>query len=172
MSSGLRLAAWVPAAVVVAALVVVLALGLSHPTPAPAPTLVGREAPPITIRASDGRSVATAELLGRPVVLNFWASWCDPCRSEAPVLASGARSRPDIAFVGAAIQDDAENAAGFVSRYAVPYPAGVIIAGSYLRYGVTAPPETFFIDGHGRIAARHIGPLDSELLAGYLDQLA
>jgi cytochrome c biogenesis protein CcmG/thiol:disulfide interchange protein DsbE len=172
MSLGLRLAAWVPAAVVVAALVVVLAFGLSHPTPAPAPSLVGSEAPSITIRASDGSSVATAELLGRPVVLNFWASWCDPCRLEAPILASGARSRPDIAFVGAAIQDDAEDAATFVSRYSIPYPAGVITDGSYLRYGVTAPPETFFIDGHGRIAARHVGPLDSGLLAGYLDQLA
>jgi thiol:disulfide interchange protein len=87
------------------------------------------------------------------------------------VLSAGARAHPAVAFLGAAIEDDAAAAAAFVTRNDVPYPAGEIVAGSYLRYGVTGPPETFFIDTDGHVAAHVVGPLTADALEARLEAL-
>ncbi|MGH7563606.1 MAG: TlpA family protein disulfide reductase [Gemmatimonadota bacterium] len=109
-------------------------------------------------------SVALAELAGRPVVLNFWASWCLSCRDEAIVLESGwQRHGPEVAFVGIAVNDVPDAARAFIQRYGKTYWLGSDADGSVaVDYGLYGVPETFFIGPDGRILARHIGPLSTE----------
>lgn len=149
----------------------VLAWGVSHP-PLSAPSgVVGRPAPPLTIQAFDGSRIAVADLRGQPVVLNFWASWCVPCKQEAPVLAAAARSSPGVQFLGAGIQDAEAPARAFQQQFQAPYPVGLDTGAGYLRYGVTGPPETYFIDSAGTVRYRFLGPLDAATLRAYLDRI-
>ena len=114
---------------------------------------------------ADGR-LSLSELRGQPVVLNFWASWCIPCRDEAPVFAASARAhRKDIVFVGLDVQDLTSDARHFLRRYKVPY-ASVRESGSkvYRAYGLTGVPETYYIDRRGRIAAHSIGAVSKRKL--------
>ncbi len=112
---------------------------------------------------ADGR-VRLEELRGTPVVLNFWASWCIPCKEEAPFLAASSRvHRHDVAFLGLDIQDFTSDARGFLRKLGVPY-SSVRETGSKIReaYGLTGVPETFYIDGRGRIVAHAIGAVSGD----------
>lgn len=110
--------------------------------------------------------VSLDELRGTPVVLNFWASWCIPCKEEAPHLATAARAyRRNVAFLGLDIQDFAADARRFLDGLDVPYPS--VRDGSsrsYGAYGLTGVPETYFIDARGRIVAHATGAVSHEEL--------
>ena len=131
--------------------------------PSVASPLVGKPAPTFSIPLfSDPDSVLSLEgLRGRPVVLNFWASWCLSCRDEARVLEAGWRAHgPEVAFVGVAINDEGDASRGFISEYGKTYLLGPDEDGSIaVDYGLFGVPETFFIDGEGRILSKHVGPL-------------
>jgi cytochrome c biogenesis protein CcmG/thiol:disulfide interchange protein DsbE len=116
------------------------------------------------------------ELRGTPVVLNFWASWCIPCKEEAPFLAAAAQAhRRDVALLGLDIQDFTSDARRFLRKLDVPYPS-VRETGdkTHTAYGLTGVPETYYIDGRGRIVAHTAGAVSldelerdiSRLLAG------
>lgn len=116
--------------------------------------------------ALDDRRVALTELRGTPVVLNFWASWCIPCKEEAPRLAAAARAyRREVAFLGLDVQDFTQDARRFLDRLDVPY-SSVRDGGqsSYTAYGLTGVPETYYIDVRGRIVAHSIGAVSREEL--------
>jgi cytochrome c biogenesis protein CcmG/thiol:disulfide interchange protein DsbE len=126
-------------------------------------------APVIDRAAADGR-IALSELRGTPVVLNFWASWCDPCRVEAPMLERGWRQagREGVLFLGLDMQDVTGDAREFLRAFSISYP-NVHEAGKEVsrRYGVTGLPETFFISRRGRIVGHVIGALTpGQLRAG------
>lgn len=107
------------------------------------------------------------ELRGTPLVLNFWASWCDPCREEAPILQEGWRrwGRRGVLFVGLDMQDLTDDALAFIEEFAVSYPTIRDPEDSVsLEYGVTGIPETFFIDARGRVVAHVIGVVTSQQL--------
>ena len=116
----------------------------------------------------DGR-VSLVELRGYPVVLNFWASWCIPCKAEAPRLAAAARSHAGrVPFLGIDIQDFTSDAHRFLRRYRANY-VSVRDGGSstYDRYGLTGIPETYYLDRRGRILAHSVGEVStSELEQG------
>jgi cytochrome c biogenesis protein CcmG, thiol:disulfide interchange protein DsbE len=118
-----------------------------------------RLAPVVDAAVGDGR-VALSELRGTPVVLNFWASWCDPCRVEAPLLERGWRQarRQGVLFLGLDMQDVTDDAREFLREFSVSYP-NVREAGKETsrRYGMTGIPETFFIGAGGRIVGHVIG---------------
>jgi cytochrome c biogenesis protein CcmG/thiol:disulfide interchange protein DsbE len=163
---------WIGGGALVVVLLVALGWGLAHPAERAPASLVGRPAPDLAIQSVDGTRVVLADLRGRPVVLNFWASWCPPCREEDPALKSAATSAGDrVRFLGVNIQDTDAAARAYAAEQSPPYPVGPLVAGRYQDYGVTVPPETFFIDSEGKVAARFVGPLDPPTLEVYIGML-
>jgi cytochrome c biogenesis protein CcmG/thiol:disulfide interchange protein DsbE len=169
-----RLARWlVPlAALPVLAL---LAYGFRvNPRDVPSP-LVGRAAPPFTLTALDGATVALEGLRGKVVVVNFWASWCYPaCYEEAPVLEHGwtAYRARDVMVIGVNIQDQLEAARKFVTDFRLTFPNVRDEAGrASVDFGVYGVPETFFVDRQGRIRAKHVGAVTEEVFRREVERL-
>ncbi|HET7465791.1 MAG TPA: redoxin family protein [Candidatus Dormibacteraeota bacterium] len=154
-----------------AVLLLSLAWGLQHAAMS-SPQLLGQPAPRLAIQTLDGTDVNVSDLRGRPVVLNFWASWCGPCVQEQPVLTSAYDQHRQVEFVGAAMQDTRSGVDAFAKAHPYPYPAGLIVDGSYQSYGVIAPPVTVFIDAQGLVTASFTGPLDGPTLDHYLGLIA
>jgi len=143
-------------------LVAVLAYGFTRdPREIPSP-LIGRPAPPFSIELMDGRQVSLADLRGKVVFLNFWASWCPPCRAEARDLEAAWRQHrgEDVVFLGVNIQDTETGARGFLREFDITYANGIDARNRIaIDYGVWGIPETFFIDRTGRITYKHVGAL-------------
>ena len=114
---------------------------------------------------ADGE-VSLRELRGYPVVINFWASWCAPCRDEAPAFAASARAHAgEVVFLGVDTQDLTSDARVFLARYEVPYPSARDGSGSVgADYGLTGLPETYYLDARGRAVAHSPGPVERDSL--------
>lgn len=117
--------------------------------------------------------VSLATFRGKPVVLNFWASWCGPCRDEAPLLVSAARKYGTrVEFIGVNILDGIQEARDYVDQYEIEYlNVRDARAVTSKRYGVTGAPETAFIDGQGRLVGKYIGAFQRGQLKDLLEQL-
>lgn len=133
---------------------------------------VGDPAPAFSLRATDGSTVTSESLIGRPYLLNFWASWCVPsCVDEHPVLIEAQQRFGDqVTILGVLRRDTPEAAADFLDRYGDGGWRHLVDPGERLasEWGVIGPPETFLVDAEGRVAARHIGPLTSAELDDFL----
>ena len=154
-----------------AVLLLSLAWGLQHAALANPPVL-GKVAPKLAIKTTAGDQVRVWELQGKPVVLNFWASWCPTCVEEGQVLADAAAAHPEVVVVGADNQDTSPGFEAFEKRHPHVYPAGPIVTGTYQSYGVAGLPATFFINSDGVVVASFTGPLDSRTLSHYLGLIA
>lgn len=135
--------------------------------------VVGEPAPDFTVRliGQDGTFTLSESLAanGRPIVLNFWASWCFPCREEMPVLDAAARARPDLQFIGLATDDTEQGSAAFAAEVAVSYPLGWDSTGRIgQKYGALLLPMTILIDAEGTIVARKPGELTTRTLEDLL----
>ena len=116
---------------------------------------------------AEAKRVRLADFAGRPVVVNFWASWCVPCRKEMPDLqAASQRLKPRVAFVGVNHQDARDSAAEFEREVGVRYPSGWDPDGGVARkFGVAGLPTSVLVDAKGRIVARRLGEVsERELL--------
>jgi cytochrome c biogenesis protein CcmG/thiol:disulfide interchange protein DsbE len=169
---GVRAAAIATGAVALGSVLMLsLAWGLQHAA-MQRPALVGSSAPRLAIQQLDGKELAVSDLRGKPVVLDFWASWCVSCAEDLPVLSSASSSHPGVALIGAAIQDTSGSLHAFEQRHAHPYPVGQIVDGAYQSYGVFAPPVTVFINAQGMVVASFAGPLDAPTINHYLGLIA
>ena len=154
-----------------AALVVVLFAGLGKDPQAIVSPLIGHPAPPFTLReVGSGRTISLDQLKGRPVVLNFWATWCAPCYEEHPTLVASARTlQPNVQFLGVVFQDSEERIQKFLDQRGRAYPTVVDDAGkTAIVYGIGGVPETFFLDASGTIVAKYAGPLNEDELQANL----
>lgn len=132
-------------------------------------------APDFAIQRYDGPAFRLSEQRGKVVVVNYWASWCPPCREEAPVLERGWRRYRDrdVVFVGVDIWDTERDARDFLRQFGVTYPNGPDPRGNAaIDYGVTGIPETFFVRPDGTIARHWLGPLTDAQLAAFVEEAA
>ena len=131
------------------------------------------EAKDFEIPSFDPGTVRLSDYRGQVVVLNFWASWCIPCRDEAPVIEKLHREYRgrDVVFLGVNMQDAENDARAFIDEFGMSYPNGRDLNGSvYIMYGVAGVPETFIIAGDGKVLRKHIGPIDERLLRNFLEE--
>lgn len=124
---------------------------------------VGDVAPPLSGTSLDGRTVSLADFRGKPVIVNFWASWCGPCVHEFPVLKDAEVHHPGLVILGVIYQDDPAAAKTFAAQMSADWasisdPDGTR-ASAYL---VVAPPQSYFIDGQGIVRSRQIGEITAE----------
>lgn len=135
---------------------------------------VDEVAPDFTLDLFGGTRFTLSEHLrrdGRPVVMNFWASWCVPCREEMPAFDAVARRRPEVLFLGVAVEDTEIAARRFAEEVGVSYPLGLdadrVIVEAYPTLGL---PTTWFITSEGIIAARWMGQLDEARLESLIER--
>ena len=154
-----------------------LALGgmLSNDPDALPSTFVGQPAPPVPLEAVDGTTQLTdADLRsGELTIVNFWASWCPPCRAEHPNLL--ALEEQGYRVAGINFRDQQAQASEYLTNYEDPFFAtGFDLRGRVaIDWGVTAPPETFLVDGDGTVLYRFVGPLvGSDYEQRFLPELA
>ncbi len=117
-------------------------------------------------------TVSLSQFAGKPVVLNFWASWCPPCRKEMPALAATARRlQGSVAFVGIDTNDQRGAALSFASQTGVKYPLGFDPHASAANdYGVYGLPTTFFISAQGKLLGRQVGGMTAQRLDQLIEQ--
>jgi cytochrome c biogenesis protein CcmG/thiol:disulfide interchange protein DsbE len=133
------------------------------PAVAPAPDGSGHE-----------RTLRLGDLAGQPAVVNFWASWCQPCREEADVLDRFAREYAPrgVAFVGVNVWDSDDKARAFLDEFGVTYANGLDAGGgAAIDFGVTGLPETFFVDRQGQLVRKFIGPITDRALRAAVEEL-
>ena len=137
--------------------------------------LLAKQATPFSVTLYDGKKVTLEDFRGKAVFLNFWASWCTPCRAEARDLEAAWQKVKDknMIFLGVALQDLDDNAKTFLQEFNVSYPNGRDESGKIaVDYGTWGIPESFFIDPQGRITYKHVGAIRAALVLSKLDEAA
>lgn len=168
---------WVLAPVLIfMALAMVFAFALKTGDPSKLPSaLIGKPAPAIELKPLEGLvegdkavpGFKTSDLgKGKVAIVNFWASWCVPCVQEHPVLIE-LQKRTGVDVYGINYKDQTAAARRFIGRYGNPFTAvGVDDNGrGAIEWGVYGMPESFVVDGQGRIALKHVGPMSEEIIA-------
>jgi cytochrome c biogenesis protein CcmG/thiol:disulfide interchange protein DsbE len=166
---------WVRLAWVLIPALSFLALIVAATLKAPGQLAPGDPAPTFEGELLDGSgTIASGSLTGKPYVLNFWASWCVPCKAEAPLLKAAADKYADeVKFIGVDVRDARSDAVRFAAEEGLDYP--------HLRdedreiyedFGLTGQPETFFVDAQGVIVEHVAGELNEQTLTALLEGLA
>ena len=160
-------------ALAITPLIAILASGFGNNPHAVPSVLGGRVAPEFALMDLHGKQVRLADYVGKPVVINFWSTWCKPCKVEHNVLQRGAQAYGDqVQFLGVIYHDDANKAESYLSRRLNHYPQLVdpksLVA---LDYGVAGVPETFFVNAQGNVSYKATGPVSPRLLAMQVEKM-
>jgi len=137
-------------------------------------TMVNRSAPDFSLTTFKGATISLEDLRGKPVVINFWASWCPPCRIEAPLLERAWRAYKNrgLIFLGVNIQDRKEDALSYIREFDITFPNGPDPTGEItIDYGVSGLPVTFFISRKGEVVRRWVGALEPDVLIGSIEEI-
>lgn len=145
--------------------------------------LIAKQAAPFTVTLFDppagsreiARKLSLADLRGKAVFLNFWSSWCPPCRAEARDLEAAWQKVKDknLVFLGVALQDTEKDSRAFLEEFKITYPNGRDESGKIaVDYGTWGIPESFFIDAQGRITYKHVGGIRAALVITKLEEAA
>ncbi len=139
----------------------------------PAAPAVGHPAPDFTLTTVAGETFTLSALRGKPVVLNFWATWCPPCRAELPELqAASARYADQVIIVGVNQAEPADAVRGFAGQFGLTFPIPLDEQAVVSRqYAVRSLPTTFFVDRNGIIRRIQSGPVTEATLAQALKQI-
>jgi len=131
------------------------------------PVVLGGRPRDFSLLPFSGSEINTADLRGKVVLVNFWASWCTSCKEEAQMLeeawgAYHSEGSGDVVFIGVAYKDTEPESLAFLSKYGVTYPNGLDLKGEISKiYQVTGVPETYILDPRGIVRAIKIGPFVS-----------
>jgi cytochrome c biogenesis protein CcmG, thiol:disulfide interchange protein DsbE len=154
---------WLVLPAVVLPVTLLFAAAVAEPT-----ARVGEPAPTFELQTIDGETISSEDLRGQAYALNFWASWCVPaCVDEHPVLIEAhERHGDEVLLIGVLVRDSPEGARSFLERYGDGGWPHLLDPGGRLgrAYGSLGPPETYFVDRHGILRARQIGPMNGELM--------
>lgn len=147
-----------------------LASGFGRDPHAVPSVLVGKPAPEFRLMSLDGKVVSLSQLRGKPVLLNFWATWCYPCQAEHALLQATAKRLGERAVVlGMLYQNESDEAREYLRKHPSPYEHLIDPdSSSAIDYGVAGVPESFVIDGNGVIRYKHAGVLTPEVIAQQL----
>jgi len=168
----MRALRWLLVPLIVVPVALLLLSGFGRDPREIASPLIGRPAPEWSLTTLDGETLAADDLAGRPYVVNFWASWCIPaCVDEHPVLAAAHERYGDaVAVIGVLYQDAEADAEAFLRRHGDAGYRHLVDerGGLAIDYGVTGPPETFFVDAGGIVRGKVFGPMTDAIMSEHL----
>ena len=158
---------------IITPILALLAFGFTRDSRYIVSPLIAKPATPFTVTTFKGDKLTLNDLRGKAVFLNFWASWCLPCRAEARDLEAAWQKVKDknMVFLGVALQDTDKNSLEFLKEFNVTYLNGKDESGKIgVDYGTWGIPESFFIDPQGRITYKHVGGIRAVLVIAKLEE--
>ena len=164
-------------AILISLFAIFLATGLANQASATGRSgeqLIGRKAPEFSAESINGKPVSLSNYPESPIILNFWASWCPPCRDETPHFEKIWRlyKEKDVVVIGINVQDDLNSANEYISEFDVTFVNGMDKNGRIMvDYGVTGLPVTFFLDREGMIIGRWVGSIGASSLESRVEAL-
>ncbi len=142
--------------------------GIAPPRGAPR---IGARAPNFTIQNVDGKAVSLSDYRGKTVLLNFWATWCLPCRSEMPAIESTIRSHPNVVVLAVDVQEGVVPVNDYSRRLGLSFKPLLDSSGEVTSlYHVDVLPTSFFIGPDGMIRAMNVGPMDQRMIDGNIQR--
>lgn len=172
LSTTIKVAVFAVIALILFTLAVsIFGVGSTKPKSSP---LIGRQAPGFELERFGGGVVKLSDVKGKALLLNFWASWCIPCRQEAAELESAwlQYRQKDVMFLGVNIWDDPDEANRFIQKYGGLIPNAKDPKGHIaVDYGVSGVPETFFIDSEGKVIDKFSGPLTVAIIDYFMNRI-
>jgi cytochrome c biogenesis protein CcmG/thiol:disulfide interchange protein DsbE len=152
---------------------------LTPSSPSVSNPLINQPAPNFSLAvlspANEKGRLSLSDFKGKPVVLNFWASWCDPCKEESPLLESAWKQAhaqgKDVVFLGIDFQDSNSQATAFLQHYGITYPIVIDAGSAATAYRITSLPDTFFINRQGIVVSSVLQQLTSQALASNLQSI-
>lgn len=160
-------------AILLAPLVFLFARSFGNDPRAVPRALEGQAASEFALSTLGGEKVVRlSDFKGRPLVVNFWSTWCGPCKIEHPLLVAAPKLHPEVGFVGILYSDEPAKALDYLSRAGSGFdhladPGGRVA----IDFGVSGVPETYFISRDGQVVYKHAGPLSPEVLSHWVGQL-